>query len=798
MATEDFQQQEQTAGRPPSSEGPRLADYLLILRKRKWIIIFAVVSITAFSAYRTFSTAPTYVAACSLVLETQGQENFIGGYYSNYYPYRLETEIQIISSRSTSLGVVDKLNLAFEASADGPQGASFISPWVEQGFPPGEYQLVEDTDSYELLSSATGESVGRGTYSEPFVTDDGLMGFTLEDPSPSPDKTITIRTSDPATLAEGIRQSTIVRKAKEGNTIIISVRRTDPQGAAELANAVAEVYVEENLRWKQSRARRAREFIGEQIEVAELKLRNTEDMLRRYKEETGLVTFTNEAAQTTQRLSNTEARRYQIATDLSALYAVQDAIEELTTTGELGVEGLTTLTTWQGIHSDPVLQAYAGEIGRLLVERQQLEEQTGPLNPRLQAIDGQLTAAAEDLREQLRQSRRRGYISGEIERLEAQLGGIDEEIAALSARIGELPKQEMELALRQRRADVANKIHTMLLERYEEARINESMETGDARILDQALVPRAPVSPNHTSDILIGLLIGIVVGVGLAVIIELNDTTLKTAEETSQLLGIRSVGVIPKIADSERPPEPYKPLLLSHPRSPVAESYRILRTNLQYFSVDRKLELITVTSPSKGDGKTTLSSNLGLSFAQQGLSTLLVDTDLRKAELQKYFSVPTTPGITELILGDREDDECIRPTGIDDLYLLPAGHLPPNPSELLASKRCRRLVERLRQRFDRIVMDTSPVLAVTDPAILSTLADGAILVLQSESTEADAAREAVAHLRKARANILGFVLNKVDLTRTYKSHRYYYYYYHRGEVDSSQKRSLWQRFLGKK
>jgi len=176
-----------------------------------------------------------------------------------------------------------------------------------------------------------------------------------------------------------------------------------------------------------------------------------------------------------------------------------------------------------------------------------------------------------------------------------------------------------------------------------------------------------------------------------------------------------------------------------------------------------------------------------------------VDTDLRKAKMHRFFNIPNTPGFTELILGDRTDEEVIRPTRVENLFVLPSGHPPPNPSELLSSRRTKEIIERFRQDYDKVILDTSPVLAVTDPAILGTLVDGTILVVESEVSEAEAVKEAVNLLKNARAQILGFVLNKVDLTRTYRSHRYYhYYYYHSDDEAERSKGSIWKRFRGKK
>jgi len=777
---------------------PRVSEYLLVLRKRKWIIIFAVLFSLTVAAYQSYTTPPTYVATTSLVLETSGQDtDLLQGYYTSFQPFRLETELQIISSRTICLGVVEKLDLAFHLLSQLPEGVYFRDPFVEIGFPVGQYRVVESESGFSVLNDSS-NVIGKGLYDEPFVSNDNFFGFTLHDPEPHPKRVFSFRVTSPVQEAESIRQATTVHKAGDSNAFTVSVTHTDPKMVAKLANTIAEVYVDENLRWKQERARKAREFIGQQIEVAEVKLRLTEDLLREYKEELGIVSFSDEASELIRRMSTYEVNKNSLERDLSELQEQQNSVVNYLNSGEINLGTLTAIGSWPAFQTDQMLKNLIQEAGELTIEKQKLNQTSGQLNPRLAEIDRELAAVEGDIEGRLTYIISAGALSIAIEGTRSKIEETSSSIAQLTGELSTMPREEMELSIRERKSEVAANIHGLLLERYEEARINESMETGDVRIVDRAIPPSAPVSPNHTSDLLIGFAVGLIIGIGLAMIVEMNDTTVKSADEVVNLTGLTQIGTIPKATEEFEELGEGRLIVLENPRSPIAETYRIIRTNIQYFSIDKEIRVLSVTSPSKGEGKTTTTANLGVSIAQQGHKTILVDTDLRRAKLHSLFNIPSTPGFTELILGDSTDEDVIRPTQVENLFVLPSGHPPPNPSELLSSRRTRDILGRFRQEYERVILDTSPVLAVTDPAILGALVDGTILVIEAESSEAEAVKEAVSLLKNARAQILGFILNKVDLSRTYKSHRYYHYYYHHDDETERSKGSIWKRFRGKK
>jgi protein-tyrosine kinase len=214
----------------------------------------------------------------------------------------------------------------------------------------------------------------------------------------------------------------------------------------------------------------------------------------------------------------------------------------------------------------------------------------------------------------------------------------------------------------------------------------------------------------------------------------------------------------------------------NNPKSPIAEAYRVLRTNIQFASVDKQVKVIAVTSASPGEGKTTTIANLAVTFAQTGNKVLLVDGDLRKPTIHKVFGMFNAAGMTTALAHHIDYNTCVSVTDVENLYVLTSGPIPPNPSELLASNAMKNLIEKLRADFDIILIDAPPIGVVTDAAILSTIVDGTILVVSSAHVEIEAGKQAKGLLEKVNANIIGVVLNKIT-KENHKNYYYNYYYY---------------------
>jgi capsular exopolysaccharide synthesis family protein len=230
---------------------------------------------------------------------------------------------------------------------------------------------------------------------------------------------------------------------------------------------------------------------------------------------------------------------------------------------------------------------------------------------------------------------------------------------------------------------------------------------------------------------------------------------------------------------------------LKHPKSPITEAYRTLRTNIQFSSFDKKIKTIVITSTGPGEGKTTTSSNLAVAMAQGGHKTLILDCDLRKPRIHRVFNISNQIGLSNLLIGEKKFEEVVHKTEVYNLFVLTSGVKPPNPSELLASSKMQNLIEMLKESYDYVIIDTPPVIMVTDAQILSKYADGCLIVVSSGESDKIAAQRAKELLQKVDANILGVVLNKLDTSK--KGHYEYYYQYYYGNDNKPLK---WYERLG--
>ncbi|MGW5363708.1 polysaccharide biosynthesis tyrosine autokinase [Actinopolymorpha pittospori] len=276
-----------------------------------------------------------------------------------------------------------------------------------------------------------------------------------------------------------------------------------------------------------------------------------------------------------------------------------------------------------------------------------------------------------------------------------------------------------------------------------------------ATVIDAPTLSTTPVTPQPSRTLTLGLLAGLVLGVAIAILREVLDTSVKTAEALTARTGAPNLGVISHDAEAQANP------LVVHlePRSPRAEAFRQLRTNLQFIDVDRHPKRIVITSSVPSEGKTTTTCNLGLTLAQAGQRVVLVEGDIRRPKLAEYLGVESAVGLTSVLIGRIAPEDALQPWGDIPLDILASGPLPPNPSELLQSRAMELLLRELERRADVILIDAPPLLPVTDAALLARMSDGAVIVVRHGKTSTDQIETAVGNLTKVDARLLGTVLN---------------------------------------
>jgi succinoglycan biosynthesis transport protein ExoP len=318
---------------------------------------------------------------------------------------------------------------------------------------------------------------------------------------------------------------------------------------------------------------------------------------------------------------------------------------------------------------------------------------------------------------------------------------------------------------------------------------NMSSAISNVHPLDPALLPTKPVSPNMVLNVAVGGILSLVLGLTVALLFVFLDRSVKSASDATQAAGVPVLGIIPALLEAEvgkiddlRARDLY---IHDHPTSHVAECCRVLRTNIMFSAADQPLKSIVVCSANAKEGKTTTVMYLGITMAQSGQKVLLVDTDMRRPRLHVSTGVAREPGLSNLILGDDNYDEVIKPTAVPNLYVLPCGPLPPNPAELLMTKRFELVLAELGRRFGRIILDSPPLQPVTDAVVLARHAEGVILVARSGRTIRDELSRAARMIRTVGRTIFGVVVNEHDRRDRDSNYYYSYYGYAQKEDDAS-------------
>jgi len=376
------------------------------------------------------------------------------------------------------------------------------------------------------------------------------------------------------------------------------------------------------------------------------------------------------------------------------------------------------------------------------------------------------------------------FVRTQLTNLEQSIQATEEEIWAEQAR---LDAANSARAIQQYQTNIAALQEKLASYQTTYSTLLSSVEgrTNYISVFEPASTPTWPISPNVMQTVAMAAAIGMALAVGGALLIEFLDDTIKTTEDLEATANLPAVGTILRFPNAPKGDPGSKLITVREPRSPIAESYRVLRTNIMISSVDESLQTLVVTSPNPLEGKTTTVANLGVAMAQTGKSVLLVDADLRRSSLHKLFAASNEKGLTNLLLEDKLVlDGWLQETDTENLSILSSGLLPPNPSELLGSRKMQNLVEQLKEEFDMVIFDTPPLLPVTDAVVLSMESDSILLVVNAGHTRRGALRRATDALRQLEINVIGAVLNRVSAKAVGSSS----YYYHQAGTKGRRRR----------
>ncbi len=559
------------------------------------------------------------------------------------------------------------------------------------------------------------------------------------------------------------------------NTNVVSVTYTgiDPSLGSDILNTALQELQQYGVENFQQIALQRFRTIEGRVQEAHQSYMGALARVQAYKEQQRTADLSAEEAALIQNIQDLEREKERRNLDLATIQGIMGDGRDVT------LDIINRLAAVAAISSNPAMAFQLENILRLYDERRTALAGTSGLreqNPQIQAIDQRIAQAQRALVD---------ATNATIRGLETGIQSLDTNIVRHRARLATYPGRQTEFAQLALEAELQNDTYRYLLSQLEASRISLATIQPYIQIVESATVAR-PIGVSIRQKLMIGMLVGLFLGLLAAFFLEYLDQTLKNATDVERALQIPVLGLIPlePLGAGARGGNGRRrlsiPLVsLVSPDHPTSEAYRTLRTNVTFVNAEeRSLKMLVITSPGPSEGKSTTAANLAITLAQQGTRVLLVDADLRRPVVHRAFNLVQEPGLTDVLVGTAQLREAIRPNVVPKLDVLPAGALPPNPSELLGSAAMQRLLEQVRPAYEMIIFDSPPALAVTDATVLGASTDAVILVLRSGETEEGAALRAIESLKRVQARIAGGVLNGVEKERD----RYYNYYtYYRSE-----------------
>jgi capsular exopolysaccharide synthesis family protein len=722
---------------PPSGQQVHLLDRLNAIFKHRRIAGTTFALVVGFMMIQSYSTIPTY---------------------------RTSAQVEISDERSTSIGAI--------------------------GVPdPLNYQAIEAyyTTQYQIMRS---REVGRRVVRRLKLVDHPLFsgsGPVRRDPLSLLRQVRTGLTSwvrglvsrpaeTPATAAAqtpAAREEAVISALMSGVTIVpiefsllvnIVYQHHDPQFAALAANTIAEEYVAQNLEKRLEATTNTLRWIEKELAGADQRARETEDALAQYREDRNAQSLEDRTNVVVTRLNelNTQWLGAQAALRTASNNWNQVASARPT-------DDSADLVPLIGMAEDVVKAR--GEVNRLVAEQSQLGQRYGENHELMRKLKISLENAQQELvaaRFRVKESYRSTYDSARHQ--ESQLA---QSFQAQTASVAALDKKAAEYNGLKRQSDASRELHKSLITEYQKVQIAANSKANNVKLMDRAQPPAAPITPDTRRDLVTAILAGLTLALGLAFGLEYLDDTVKTPDDVTKRLGLPLLGLLPSVRGDR------VPLLTEAVPHDFGEAFRSLRTSLVFSSSNEHARIIGVTSSQPLEGKTTTACNISLALALAGSRVLLIDADMRRPALHRAMGLPNVRGLSHLLVGQSRVREVVQRTREPNLFVVTAGPTPPNPSELLGSDRMNQLLANLATGpFEWVVIDTPPVLAVTDAAVLAPKLGGVVFVIGSEMTRRVHAERALDSLRAGRTRGIGAVLNRVDLDRNkYYYARYYGYQY---------------------
>ncbi len=742
-----------------------LRELWLMVRRRKWLVLTIITMVTTIVAIQMYRAKSYYQASTiieigkeSAAITREAGVSIQDEGFDPYYQVNIKTKMLMLTSHSLLEDVVVKLKL--------DQNPKFLDVSKKSWFGSAEKSLSQTPALSEEVDSELGmRSPAESARLSPYVTliEDGLS----------------------------------VQQVRDTRAVTLSFTHTDAQLASQVSNEIIKIFRERNDKNKLGSLTNTEGWLKTSIRKVTSELDQAQEQLSRYTQEKGIVSL--------------DGKNITIVT--AELSQYQDLLTKAET-DRLKAEALYEEVRKGNVAKLPAefedktdkLVALQKTLNDLQTRQAQLETRFGPDNAQIQEVQNQIVATGNQIKDATKALEEK--FKSDAERAAREVVQIKAGRDNAKAKAVNENQSDIKLNTLKINVDGKQKTLNVLRDQAQQAELKLKEQASNIRIYEPAQVPTVPAGPRRLLSILLAFFLSTAAAIGLAFFLEYLDNTIKTVEDVERYAQLPALGVIPAIATStslrKLPTKAEQEAMVANSggislpsaslatqlmtldnQSTVAEAYRALRTSVLLSSAGHPPKTILVTSGRPGEGKTTTAINTAISLAQLGASVLIIDCDLRRPKVHKVFGITHVHGLSTYLSRDAELDQLIHALPIPNLFLLPCGPTPPNPAELVSSEKMREMLITLSQQYDHIILDSPPLINVTDPVILSTMVDGVIMVVHAGKSTRDVVRRASQELTGVGAKVFGVVLNNVNLQREGYD-EYYYQRYYTGYYGSSE------------
>lgn len=719
-----------------------LRDYLRVIRKRRKTILSFLILTVLTVVIATTTTTPIFTASSQVLIERNTNSNGIDRNtpYLRYDPEFLSTQYELIRSANVARRVVEKLHLDtryrhyfFTEEQGGIMG--FVSSSL-QGLKHSIGELLRRSDVIDGAAPPKGEEL--------LGDNDAITDADL--------------------ITSLIQRNLTIKPVTNTKTVYIRYSDKNPAMAKLIANSIVQAYMSEMLEIKLASSNYSLQWMTSKADEERKKLATSELSLQKYMRDNDLVTVENKLAVFPQRLA-------EFSSQLSKAQAEQKEYQSLYAQIKGLGEDYKNIETIPVFAENKILQKLREKVFAAEQKIKDLSKKYGYKHPVMINAKAERALLLQEKQFEINRIIEATKNANDLAR--SRENNLKQLLSSTKQEILNINERFTQYSIMKRGVDMNRVLYDALTSSIKTAGVTEQSQDVRIWVVKKADLPLHPSKPNKKRDLALGLVLGLFGGIGLAFFIEYLDNTVKTGEDIEQRFGISVLGSVEELHGKDNDMDTY---LLEHPLSPLAESYRLIRTALLLASADRPPRTILLTSMEPKEGKTTSTCNLARILAQNGKKVLIIDCDMRRPRATSLFKIPQSNGLSDYLAG-HTDHSLIRTIPGEPLSLITSGPTPPNPAELLQSNRMERLLSEMIKVYDFVLLDSPPVQRVADSLTLSGLVDGVLLVTKSGQTTYDALESGIKKLRSSHAPILGFIVNGLVMDKQNSASFGYYQEY---------------------